>query len=224
MDEDLRDALAESFLSRLPADAVAALNTGAERIEIPAGTRICVQDGLPAIRLVVRGLLRITRAAPDGRAITQRYLRRGDVAGIPAVFHRIAAGECQAVVDSVYYQFRSEAWQQAAQHDARVAYALLQEVSRILYVTFVHLADGSLGSMRQRVARELLDIAADRQEGSELVAPVTQQQLAEGIGSVREVVARALRELRERGAVATGPRGIVIVDPQALRSELDVIA
>lgn len=219
----MRGALAESFLAGLPADAVASLVVGAERIEVPASTRICVQDGPPSIRLVERGLLRIARASADGRAITQRYLHRGDVSGIPAFFHGAAAGECQAIVDSVYYQFRAEAWGEAAQRDARVAYALLVEVSRILHVTMVHLIDESLASMRGRVARELLDIAADDQNSRELVAAVTQQQLADGIGSVREVVARALRELREIGAVATGPRGIVIVDPQALRAELDSI-
>jgi CRP/FNR family transcriptional regulator len=219
----MRAALAESFLSRLPADAVASLVAGAERIDIPASTRICAQDGRPSIRLVERGLLRIARASPDGRAITQRYLHRGDIGGIPAFFHGAAAAECQAIVDSVYYQFRFEAWREVAQRDARVAYALLEEVSRILHITMVHLVDESLASMRGRVARELLDIAADNQNSRELVAAVTQQQLADGIGSVREVVARALRELRELGAVATGPRGIVIVDPHALRAELDSI-
>lgn len=220
----MRAAVAESFIARLPADALAPLVAGAERIEIPAGGRFCGQDGRPAIRLVVSGLVRIAIGTPDGRSITQRYLGRGDVGGIPAYFHGAARGQCQAIVDSVFYQFRSEAWGETARRDARVAFALLEEVSRILATSISHLADEALGSMRQRVARQLLDIAADRQEGPDLVAAVTQQQLADGVGSVREVVARALRELRERGAVATGPRGIVIIDPQALRSELGAIA
>jgi CRP/FNR family transcriptional regulator len=156
--------------------------------------------------------------------MTQRYLRRGDVSGIPAFFIGRASAECQAILDSVYYQVQGEAWRERARRDAQLSYVLLQEVSRILDVTFVHLAEEALGSMRQRVARQLLDIAADRQVSHDLVAPVTQQQLADDIGSVREVVARALRDLRERGIVATGTRGIVILDAQALRAELDPVA
>jgi CRP/FNR family transcriptional regulator len=45
---------------------------------------------------------------------------------------------------------------------------------------------------------------------------VTQQSLADATGSVREVVARALRELRREGAVATADDGITVLDPTAL--------
>src|SRR5438132_532990 len=45
---------------------------------------------------------------------------------------------------------------------------------------------------------------------------VTQQSLADATGSVREVVARALRELRREGAIATADDGITVVDPDAL--------
>lgn len=223
MSDELRAVLADSFLARLHSDAVAPLIADAERNEMPAGTKSSSRSS-PGIRLVERGLLRIALQGPDGRAITQRYLRRGDIAGIPLLFHPEGGGECQAIVDTVFYRFRPEIWRAAARRDVRVAHALLEEVSRILISSLDHLVDGSLASMRQRVARELLDIAADHQVGSALVAPVTQQQLAEGIGSVREVVARALRELRDTGAVATVPDGIVIVDPQGLRAQLGAVA
>lgn len=223
--DELAAAVAESFLSRLRPDALAPLLEGAHRIEVPAGSRICPPDARAEIRLVVSGLVRIGIVAADGRTISQRYLRRGDVGGIPAYFYgSTGGGACHALLDSTYYQFRAETWRETAQRDARVAVALLDEVSRILIVSVSHLADEALASMRQRVARQLLDIAADRQQGRELIAPVTQQQLADGIGTVREVVARALKELRDRGAIATGTRGIVILDAQALRTELDVAA
>jgi CRP/FNR family cyclic AMP-dependent transcriptional regulator len=49
-----------------------------------------------------------------------------------------------------------------------------------------------------------------------LVARVTQQELADAVGSVREVVARALRDFRLAGLVATGPDTVLIVDPRRL--------
>src|SRR5262249_29826769 len=61
--------------------------------------------------------------------------------------------------------------------------------------------DASLGntfaSVRQRVARHLLDLATSRLEASRtLTALVSQQDLANSVGSVRGVVARVLADLR----------------------------
>ncbi|HEX8928591.1 MAG TPA: helix-turn-helix domain-containing protein, partial [Actinomycetota bacterium] len=39
------------------------------------------------------------------------------------------------------------------------------------------------------------------------------------VGSVREVVARALRALRVAGVVATGPDSVLILDPARLHDE-----
>ena len=59
------------------------------------------------------------------------------------------------------------------------------------------LADTAFASVQQRVARHLLEIAAAQQEsGGPLVARVSQQELADLAGSVREVVARPSRPAR----------------------------
>jgi CRP/FNR family transcriptional regulator, cyclic AMP receptor protein len=67
----------------------------------------------------------------------------------------------------------------------------------------------------QRLARLLLDLA-DRQggmsqEGRTIRPALAQHQLAASIGATREAVAKALRVLRERDVVRTGPRHLVIV-------------
>jgi CRP/FNR family cyclic AMP-dependent transcriptional regulator len=51
------------------------------------------------------------------------------------------------------------------------------------------------------------------------VAHVSQQELADAAGSVREVVARALRDLRVAGIVATAGDSVVILDPARLHAE-----
>ena len=72
-------------------------------------------------------------------------------------------------------------------------------------------AVNAFGSVGQRVAAHLLDLASDRQRpGGRLVAHVSQQELADAAGSVREVVARALRDLRVAGIVATAADSVVI--------------
>lgn len=66
------------------------------------------------------------------------------------------------------------------------------------------LARNTFFPVRARIARHLLDLSASQQHGRDLQARVTQQELADAVGSVREVVIRALARLREEGVVRTG--------------------
>ena len=134
VDDQLRDAIRESFLADLPADAVAALVDGAVRIETSAGMRVRAPVGQPSVKLVADGLLRIVRTVADGRTITQRYVRRGDVMGIAMAFtsrEGRATGRFDAILDSVVYQFRADGWRLAALRDARVAVAMLGDLGRV---------------------------------------------------------------------------------------------
>jgi CRP/FNR family transcriptional regulator, cyclic AMP receptor protein len=70
------------------------------------------------------------------------------------------------------------------------------------------------------VAAHLLDLASAQQRpDGRLVAQVSQQELADAVGSVREVVARVLRELRLARLVMTAPDSVVIVDAAGLHGE-----
>ena len=101
----------------------------------------------------------------------------------------------------------------AARRDAAVANALSHELSRRLDDTLQQLAINAFGSVKQRVASQLLEAATtkDRSDGR-LSAHLSQQELADAVGSVREVVARALRDLRAAGIVATSTDEVVILE------------
>jgi CRP/FNR family transcriptional regulator, cyclic AMP receptor protein len=70
------------------------------------------------------------------------------------------------------------------------------------------------------VSAHLLDLASAQQlpQGS-LVARVSQQELADAVGSVREVVARILRDFRLDRLVATAPDSIRILNPAGLHDQ-----
>jgi CRP/FNR family transcriptional regulator, cyclic AMP receptor protein len=109
----------------------------------------------------------------------------------------------------------------AARTDASVAWAFAEESVHRLYDILEELAGNAFASVRQRVARHLLDLAASRPASEEpLTASVSQQDLANGVGSVREVVARVLAELRAKRLVRTSPGRVDILDPLRLSREL----
>ena len=60
----------------------------------------------------------------------------------------------------------------------------------------------------------------DRHQGDRLIARVSQQALADAVGSVREVVVRVLRDLRSEGVIRTSRDGIEILLPDRLIAEL----
>jgi CRP/FNR family transcriptional regulator len=219
IDEDVRAAIAASHLRDLPPDLIGKLTAEARRVGIPAGETTHREGEVePYLELVVRGLVRVHVSAPDGRTMTVRYCRRGALIGAPTLY---AVGVerrfgIQALSNSELLRLRPAIVRNLADRDARVATALLQETSERVLSFVAELSGTAFATVRQRLVRHLLDLASERQRGPELIAPLTQQELADAIGTVREVVVRVLRELREEGVIRTGRYGIAIEDPERL--------
>ena len=108
----------------------------------------------------------------------------------------------------------------AVARDVRVARAFLSELSERVVSFIDEIPGNTFATVRQRVARHLLDLAVQggprREAGTGIVVHVTQTELANAVGTVREVVVRVLRELRRDGLVRTERDQIVILDPAGL--------
>jgi len=215
-DGETEDALAHSFLAELPAEVISELRAGGERADYPAGTTVYQPGSEPRAALVVRGLLRVFLASLEARQVTVRYARPGDVLGIAVLVGGPASVGVQAVEPSGLFRLSSRTLLAAARRDARVSWAIAGELNRRLYDTLEQTAVNAFGSVRQRVAAHLLDLASAQQEPA---GRVSQQELADAVGSVREVVARVLRELRVAGVIATAADRIVILDAARLYAE-----
>lgn len=219
-DQDVEEALVRSFLGRLPPEVVAKLRSEGERADYPAGTTIYRAGADPRTMLVVRGLIRVYMTSPEGRQVTVRYARANDVLGIAVLVGGPANVSVQALAESSLFRISSRTLTAAAQRDARVAWAMAEELNRRLYETLQQTAVNAFGSVRQRVAVHLLDLAsAQLHPRGRMVARVSQQELADAVGSVREVVARVLRDLRVAGVVATSSDSVLILDAARLHSE-----
>jgi CRP/FNR family transcriptional regulator len=216
-----REAIRASFLASLPADILGRLTLDAVRMDIPAASTIYREGESPRLVVVAQGLLRVYLTSPEGRQVTVRYARAGSVLGAPVVVAGPVDTSVQALTNSTLFLLNLPAMRALGQTDARVAWALAEEVSRRLYEVLEGFAGNVFGSVRQRVARHLLDLAAEHQSGAILLAPVSQRELADAVGTVREVVARVLRELRDEGLIETSRQGIALLDAPGLHGEAD---
>ena len=219
-DREVDDALAHSFLAELPAEVISDIRAGGERADYPAGTVIYQPGAKPWAALVVQGLLRVFLVSLEGRQVTVRYARPGDVLGIAVLVGGPASVGVQTVEPSGLFRISSQTLTGAAHRDSRVSWAIAGELNRRLYDTLEQTAVNAFGSVRQRVAAHLLDLASAQQTpAGRLTAHVSQQELADAVGSVREVVARVVRDLRMAGVLSTSADRIVILDATRLYAE-----
>jgi CRP/FNR family transcriptional regulator, cyclic AMP receptor protein len=222
MDEAERVAFATSHLRGLPGATVVRLTERASRRHVAAGDTLHrAGDDVRHVELVIRGLVRVHATAPDGRTLTLRYCRTGSLMGILSLYgdRFVMPATNQALLATDLLAMDPATMRRMADQDVAVAKALLSELSERAAAFAAEIGGVAFGSVRQRVARHLVDLAAERQLGTRLVAAITQQELADAVGTVREVIVRTLRDLRKEGLVQTGRSGIVIADPERLLAE-----
>jgi CRP/FNR family cyclic AMP-dependent transcriptional regulator len=198
---------------------------------VPHGNHFLGPDQLVPYRtgLVVTGLLRMYLVSADGRQITIRYAGPGYFIGAATTVsgpqQLLVTTGFTAVTDTRVLCLNQDRLRAvAAEADAAVAWALLEQLA-LYQRDLIHLLAGTaFGSIRQRVAVHLLNLAVTLPQnvGGRLVAPVTQQALADAVGSTRETVARALGELRAAGAIKSVHGGIHLLDPEQLAAEADL--
>jgi CRP/FNR family cyclic AMP-dependent transcriptional regulator len=169
----------------------------------------------PPCALVVSGLLR-TYVMSGTRQVTLRYLGPGMVVGIPGAISSVAAVDAQAITDSRILALSAARLARLARTEPELAWELARFLSDCVYECVEILSGNVFLPVRCRVARHLLDLAA--REDSQVVVRASTQDIADATGTVREVVGRAMRELREEGLVARDGELLVLRDLGALHS------
>jgi CRP/FNR family transcriptional regulator len=218
---DVRDDLLRregarcGFLSTLPADAGERLLAEAIRITIPAGALVYREGETPRVIVVLDGLLRVFLRSSDGRQLTVRYAHDGDVTGLALVLGGPGPMSVQAMTGASVAAVGVDTLRSMLESDPGVARACAEELTRQLYCALDDLSQQAFLSVRQRLIRHLLDLAT-RGEGPHLVVRATQQELADAVGSVREVVTRSLRELGRERLLETARDEVVLLDPITL--------
>ncbi len=222
-DQALDRAIGQGNLASLEPEVIARLRTDATFVELPAGSTVSDSWGPAYLGLVLDGLVRCYVRSPDGREATLRYSRSGQLLGVPTIVgaSRPVASYTQALVESSLLMFDPRRARALTQCDPDFARALSADLTEALWDVTDSFSTIAFGSIRQRIARRLLDLVAHQQPGTAPVIRMSQQQIADQIGSVREVVARVLRQLRDEGLVRTGASGIRLLDLPGLARQIE---
>jgi CRP/FNR family transcriptional regulator len=202
------------FLKELSNAQQARLLEGSTRILYPPGTVRYVPDQPDLADILRSGLVRIFATSREGRQATIRYVHPRELLGpLSILLPTRNKVYVQAVTETEVTGLDIGLFWRLAEGDAGIAMSLAKDLAARYSHAIRTIAVRSFGGVRERLAFDLLERACDSQlESGQLIANAGQQQLADAIGSVREVVARTLRELRAEGIVATKPGYVRVLD------------
>ena len=216
--EALEVAIRRSFFRQFPQRLLQELEVDALRLDVPAGSELYHENDEPRASLIVTGLVRVYMLKPNGEDVTVRFARPGDVIGIAAIYGGPAPVSVRMMTDSSLLMFNADKLTQMAKTTPSVGWVLAEEITRRYYDALELLGGTPAGTVRQQVARILLETATE-QRGQTVVSTVSRRELADAIGAVQPVISRALRDLRVKGLIGTGSRGVLLLDPEGLHLE-----
>jgi CRP/FNR family transcriptional regulator, cyclic AMP receptor protein len=205
-----------------------ALTGSATTIVYGRGEPLTYPSGQVQPAVIADGLVRLSvRRAEDDREATLRYLRAGTMLGLPSVFYQqlpnLATMERSyvAATRSTVVHLDRPLVAQLALENAAVAWELGRAMADSSLAMFETTSGLALRPVRERVAIHLLELAVPDPKGvGLLVAQVTQQELADAAGSVREVVGRVLRRFKLDGLVSVSRFNVTVLDEADLRRQI----
>ncbi|MFJ8214428.1 Crp/Fnr family transcriptional regulator [Streptomyces sp. NPDC096033] len=211
------------FLARLEnEDGTALRKLGRELQFAPRSPLIQQDEPSTHVLLILTGWTKVTASAPTDYQALLALRGPGDIVGEAAA----VTGSPRSATVTALERVRAVAIDHRAFRDflagcPSAAFTLLGlTAERTRASDRRQLAHASM-SVRERLATLLLDLARTHgrrsADGVEIAVPLTKQELAGAVGASREMVQRALKDLRDRGVVSTGRRTVVIARPDVLR-------
>jgi CRP-like cAMP-binding protein len=167
--------------------------------------------------LVESGLGRAYWSLPDGRQTTVAIVRPNELVGATVSLGYTPWLFMQFITESTVVALDTEVVRTLAATELEMSAAISLDLAMRIRDAYRLIAVRSLGNIRERMAYDLLDRAAQSQlVVGRLEVTATQADLADSIGSSREVISRALRDLRAERIVETAPGLIRVLDPERL--------
>jgi CRP-like cAMP-binding protein len=205
------------FMSLLSAANRRRLLEGSKRVVHPAGT-IALRPRDPSLTYIVEtGLARAYWSLPDGRQTTIAIVRPKELVGATSTIGWAPWIFMQVITESTLTTIDADMLRTLAATEVDVSSAITRHLAMRIRGAYRLIAVRTLGNIRERMAYDLLDRAAQSQlVVGRLEVMATQADLADSIGSSREVMSRALRDLRAEGILETAPGAIRVLDPGRL--------
>ena len=173
------------------------------------------------IFLIGEGSVKIFKMSPTGREMMLSLESApSTVAELPLFDGGPYPASVRAVTPLVAYFIDKSGFYQVCRQHPDVALKILAVVGRRLRHLVMVVESMTFGSVTQRLARLLLEMS--REQGSaDFALPLTHQEIASRLGTVREVISRNLARFKAAGLIQVEGRKVLITDLRGLEREAE---
>jgi len=174
-------------------------------------------DPCAGLHIIQKGSVKLFRVSPAGRQHIIRVIQEGGTCNEVPVFD---GGEnpvnVEALEEITVWVVEARAVHSLIRKDPLFMQKTIQNLARMMRHLVDMVSEMAFYQVTHRLARLISEIPPEELRG-ESATRWTQDQLAARLGTVREVVARSLRELERSGAIDVENRRILIKDSDVLQ-------
>lgn len=192
------------------------------------GQQILSPDDPPdRIHIVKRGRVRVYRLSADGKQLTLDIHEKGTILGDMTMLgqDRLPEAYAEALDEAVICTISPDELRRLIERYPTIGVNIIRHLSRRLQAAERELEAMAYQRVDQRLARKLLDLAqrfgVTTARGTLIQARLTQQELAEMVGTTRETLAHTLSDFRRRGLLDTSRHQVTIRDAERLADVAD---
>jgi CRP-like cAMP-binding protein len=188
-----------------------------------AGQRIMSPDDSPErIHILKKGKVRVYRVTPDGKQLTLDIHDKGTILGDMSLLGQepIPEAFAETLDEAVICTISPEEMRKLIERYPVIGVNIISYLSGRLRDAEAELESMAYQRVGQRLARKLIDLSSrfgvKTSRGTLIEARLTQQELAEMIGTTRETLAHTLADFRRRGLLDTEKHQVLIRDAEQL--------
>ena len=170
-------------------------------------------DPCAGLHTIEQGFVKLYRLSPQGRQYIVRVLQEKDTCNeVPTFDGGMNPVNVEALETTQVWVIQAEILQTLLKKHPDFAQKVINNLTKQLRGLVKMVSEMAFYQVTHRLARLISEQPPAELSGT----PWTQEQLAARLGTVREVVARSLKELERSGAIQMEKRRIAISDPDVL--------
>jgi CRP-like cAMP-binding protein len=179
------------------------------------------------IHIVKGGRVRVFRVTPDGKQLTLDIHEKGTILGDMEMLgqDRLPEAYAEAVDEAVICTITPDELRRLIERYPVIGVNIIRHLSRRLQAAERELEAMAYQRVDQRLARRLIDLGqrfgVKTERGTLIEARLTQQELAEMVGTTRETLAHTMTDLRRRGLLDVAHHKVLIRDAERLAELAD---
>ncbi|MFC1908380.1 Crp/Fnr family transcriptional regulator [Chloroflexota bacterium] len=207
----------QPYFNALSDEEMARIERGVVELSFGRGELLFLEgEACRGLYVVKSGQIRIFKSSPEGREQVLLIAKAGDTFNdIPIFDGGPNPASASALEPSTVYLIPRETMLFLLAGCPAALAIIKMMASRLRHLTMM-VEDLSFRTVISRLAKTLLEVAVV-EGGASPVRRLTQDEIAAMVGTVRDVINRALRVLEREGTIKFEGQRIIVVDPQKLK-------